>query len=96
MAVPSFRALSHLIIPCNFHFLPTKRLDVDDFPRGLGGGRQTDWVACDVRTMLVYPRAKIFFGQNMKIHVYLGPVAIRMCWFFCCLTPEKKFQSWGV
>ena len=48
------------------------------------------------RTMLVYPRAKIFFGQNMKIHVYLGPVAIRMCWFFCCFTIEKNFQSWGV
>ena len=44
MAVPSFRALSHLIIPCNFHFLPTKRLDDDDFPRGLRGGRQTDWL----------------------------------------------------
>ena len=43
-----------------------------------------------------YPRAKIFFGQNMKIHVYLGPVAIRMCWFLCCFTTEKKFQSWGV
>ena len=47
-------------------------------------------------TMFVYPRTKIFFGQNMKIHVYLGPVLQGMCWFFCCFTTEKKFQSWGV
>ena len=46
--------------------------------------------------MLVYPRTKKFFGQNMKIHVYLSPVTQGMCWFFCCFTPEKKFQSWGV
>ena len=54
MAVPSFRALSHLIIPCNFHFLPTKRLDDDDFPRGLGG-RETDWVhggTCELSSWL--------------------------------------------
>ena len=47
-------------------------------------------------TMFVYPRTKKFFGQNMKIHVYLGPVLQGMCWFFCCFTTEKKFQSWGV
>ena len=46
--------------------------------------------------VISYPRTQIFFGQNMKIHVYLGPVAIRMCWFLCCFTTEKKFQSWGV
>ena len=50
---------------------------------------------CDERAhsgefVISYPRTQIFFGQNMKIHVYLGPVAIRMCWFFCCLTPEKN------
>ena len=46
--------------------------------------------------VISYPRTKIFFGQDMKIHVYLGPVTQGMCWFFCCFTPEKKFQSWGV
>ena len=44
--------------------------------------------------MFIYPRAKIFFGQNMKIHVYLGPVAIRMCWFFGCFTTEKNVKVW--
>ena len=46
--------------------------------------------------VISYPRTQIFFGQNMKIHVYLGPVLQGMCWFFCCFTTEKKFQSWGV
>ena len=46
--------------------------------------------------VISYPRTKFFLGQNMKIHAYLGPVAIRMCWFFGCFTTEKNFQSWGV
>ena len=64
-------------------------------PPPKGKGMKGEEVA-SARTMLVYPRAKIFFGQNMKIHVYLGPVLQGMCWFFCCFTTEKKFQSWGV
>ena len=51
---------------------------------------------CSGEFTISYPRTKIFFGQNMKIHVYLGPVLQGMCWFFCCFTTEKKFQSWGV
>ena len=42
--------------------------------------------------MFVYPPDQIFFGQNMKIHVYLRSVSKGMCWFFRCFTIEKNSQ----